>query len=160
MGLDTSHGCWHGAYSAFMRWRQKIAEVAGLPPLDMMEGFWDPNLPDHGECLTYKVAADSLERHGDKMSAESLRRIMKRPAIRWDALKPSPLHILLNHSDCDGIIEAKDCGPIADALEALLPKLEEAGNGGGHVGGYAEKTRIFIDGLRLAASRGEDVDFH
>lgn len=23
MGLDTSHDCWHGAYSAFTRWRQQ-----------------------------------------------------------------------------------------------------------------------------------------
>ena len=29
MGLDTTHGCWHGAYSAFQRWRHKLAEVAG-----------------------------------------------------------------------------------------------------------------------------------
>jgi hypothetical protein len=34
MGLDTTHDCWHGAYSAFMRWRRKLAEVAGYPPLD------------------------------------------------------------------------------------------------------------------------------
>ena len=28
MGLDTSHGAWHGAYSSFKRWRDKITEVA------------------------------------------------------------------------------------------------------------------------------------
>ena len=28
MGLDCSHNAWHGAYSAFMRWRQKLADVA------------------------------------------------------------------------------------------------------------------------------------
>ena len=27
MGLDTTHGCWHGTYSAFNRWRNKIAEM-------------------------------------------------------------------------------------------------------------------------------------
>ena len=27
MGLDCSHGCWHGAYSAFMRWRAKLART-------------------------------------------------------------------------------------------------------------------------------------
>jgi len=42
MGLDLTHGCWHGAYSAFMRWRQKIAELAGYPPLMAMDGFFDP----------------------------------------------------------------------------------------------------------------------
>jgi hypothetical protein len=158
MGLDTTHGCWHGAYSAFMRWREKIAEVAGLPPLGMMEGFWDPRSPDRGEALTYTVAASSLERHGDTFGAESLRRLARRPAIRWDCLKPSPLHILLSHSDCDGSIAAGDCGPIADALEALLPLLE--GDGGGHIGNYRAKTQTFIDGLRAAAAAGEDVGFH
>lgn len=88
MGLDTTHGCWHGAYSAFMRWREKLAEVAGLPPLMLMEGFY-----------------------------------------------------------------------LADRLAELLPKLPE-GDGGGHIGHWREKTQTFIDGLRLAASRGEDVEFH
>lgn len=28
MGLDTSHDCWRGAYSAFNRWRRALAEAA------------------------------------------------------------------------------------------------------------------------------------
>lgn len=39
MGLDTSHDAWHGPYSSFQRWRREIAELAGLPPLDQMDGF-------------------------------------------------------------------------------------------------------------------------
>ena len=46
MGLDTTHDCWHGAYSAFMRWRQEIARIAGLPPLDLMEGFYEEEYRD------------------------------------------------------------------------------------------------------------------
>ena len=38
MGLDTSHDCWHGAYSAFARWRKRIAAAVGIN-LDSMEGF-------------------------------------------------------------------------------------------------------------------------
>lgn len=38
MGLDTSHGCWHGAYSAFHRYRTQIAACIGLD-LDNMVGF-------------------------------------------------------------------------------------------------------------------------
>lgn len=41
MGLDTTHNAWHGAYSAFMRWRTEIARVAGYPPLSLMEGFFE-----------------------------------------------------------------------------------------------------------------------
>jgi len=39
MGLDTSHGCWHGAYSGFHRWRMKLCEVAGYGNLEEYEGF-------------------------------------------------------------------------------------------------------------------------
>ena len=48
MGLDTSHNAWHGAYSAFMTWRKKIAHLAGFPPLELMEGFYYEN--DHNPC--------------------------------------------------------------------------------------------------------------
>lgn len=77
MGLDTSHGCWNGAYSAFGRWRNAICEVAGLGDLDDYVGFgghkqWDHSDPltvllyhsdcdgeiEHTECSTL---ADSLE---------------------------------------------------------------------------------------------------
>jgi hypothetical protein len=60
MGLDTSHDCWHGAYSAFGRWRQKLCEIAGYGQLESHVGFggitpWptdDPlcKLLDHSDC--------------------------------------------------------------------------------------------------------------
>lgn len=121
MGLDTSHGCWHGAYSAFMRWRRMIAQCAGFPPLDSMEGY------------------------GGNVS--------------WDKYENDPLTKLLYHSDCDGEILAADCGPIADRLEQIL-KASNSSDLGGHVGDWHGATQRFIDGLRLAASQGENVDFH
>lgn len=53
MGLDTTHGAWHGAYSAFMTWRRKIAELAELPPLDQMEGYTDSANAIKWDNLTY-----------------------------------------------------------------------------------------------------------
>jgi len=129
MGLDTSHGCWHGAYSAFHIWRQKIAEVAGLPPLEFMEGFYEGYPPKGGL------------------------------PIKWECLKPTPLHELLNHSDCEGEIPAESCGPIADSLEQLLPLLPDEEDAG-HIGNWRSKTQKFIDGLRIAACLGENVRFH
>src|SRR5574340_940621 len=110
MGLDTTHDCWHGSYGAFMRWRKKLAEVAGFGNLNDYEGFG-------GSAL-------------------------------FDAR--NPLTPLLDHSDCDGEIPLGDLLPLAMALEGLLPALEAAGDGGGHIGGYADKTRTFIEGLRRA----------
>lgn len=123
MGLTTTHDCWHGAYSAFMRWRTKIAEVAGFGRLTDREGFGG--------------------------------------TIPWPSdPERDPLVYLLNHSDCDGEIAAEHCAPLADALEALLPALDRAGDGSGHIGPYGAKTRQFIAGLRAAAEAGEPVELH
>ena len=77
MGLDTSFDCWHGPYSAFMRWRTALAEAAHYPPLMSMEGFqlvptkncnlWE-DLPDdplkillsHSDCDGDIAAEDCL----------------------------------------------------------------------------------------------------
>lgn len=165
MGLDTTHGCWHGAYSAFSRWREELARKAGVP-LDLMEGYygfragssesrvWDDAMewsaPREGGPLCGDYRGTMLHRYITNVSAWL--------PIKWEALKPDILHVLLDHSDCEGEIAAADCGPLADRLEELLPLLE--GDGGGHIGSYREKTQTFIDGLRLAASQNEAVEFH
>lgn len=149
MGLDTSHGCWHGAYSAFMRWREIIAQTAGLPPLRLMQGFYEPlsssNLP---------TLYCGMEREKGYLAD-----IDKQLPIPWECLLPSPLLTLLSHSDCEGEIEWKDCAGIADALEKLIPLLPK-GDGVGHIGDWRDKTQNFVDGLRLAASKQENVGFH
>jgi hypothetical protein len=146
MGLDTTHDCWHGAYSRFMRWRRDLAHAAGLPPLDLMEGFFGRG-DSRDPFLDYARAWPDL--------AEIYYRSLP---IRWDSLKPDPLHLLLHHSDCEGEIATEDCGPIADSLERLLPLLESEG-GGFPVVSARHCAEQFITGLRLAASRGEPVRF-
>jgi hypothetical protein len=145
MGLDVSHDCWHGAYSAFMRWRGKLAEVAGLPPLDLMEGFY-PGLID-----VLKYVSPPFD--------DVVEQWRKSLPIRWEALKPDVLHILLYHSDCDGDIPTEYCDLLADRLEELLPLLPTEQDYG-HIGDWQKKTRKFIDGLRLAAKNGEPVEFY
>jgi hypothetical protein len=152
MGLDTTHNAWHGAYSAFMRWRKEIAKAAGLPPLELMEGFFTP-IGAQGIATFYigRAIDDDLVRN-------SFKGIEERLPIKWECLKPSPLHELLYHSDCDGEIPAESCGPIADELENLLPRMPE-GEAGGHIGNWRDKTQRFIDGLRAAATAGEPLEF-
>lgn len=156
MGLDTTHSAWHGAYSAFMRWREKIAEVAGLPPLQLMEGFFCPSsgANEMGSTTTFYLGP-----RPDELTKGCIHRIEAALPIKWEALKPSPLHELLQHSDCDGEIPADSCGPIADDLEKLLPFLPD-GDAGGHIGVWRDKTRQFIDGLRAAAAANEPLGFH
>lgn len=153
MGLDTSHNCWHGAYSAFNTWRTELAHSAGLPPLGLMEGFYAPvgGQSDYKNPF-YWARKGMHEEHGFPEMERSL-------PIKWEALKPDPIFELLHHSDCDGNIPWKRCEAIADSLERLIPKLPD-GDAGGHIGNWRDKTQQFIDGLRLAAKHKENVIFH
>lgn len=138
-----------------MRWRTEIAKAAGLPPLELMEGFYG-SIGNHCKGYTPTIY---LGPGTDEMTRRSIERLDEALPIKWEALKPSPLHELLNHSDCDGEIPATSCGPIADELEKVLPMLPE-GDGGGHIFSWREKTQKFIDGLRRAAAANEPLGFH
>jgi hypothetical protein len=136
MGLNTSHGCWDGAYSAFMRWRQEIAKHVGIP-LMFMEGFYsERNISNLPEYMRIGLP------------------------LRWDLFGDDAIFKLLYHSDCEGEIESKDCAPIADRLEEILKSVPEELDLHGHVGNFHEKTRTFITGLRRAAEAGQNVEFH
>jgi hypothetical protein len=130
-----------------MRWRQELAKVAGMPPLELMEGFWEKG--SHRD--PFKDLAKSFPGLAEQYYANL--------PIKWSALRPDPLHALLYHSDCDGELSCADCGPIADRLEELIPLLP-VGDSGGHIGDYRDKTQTFIDGLRRAVEAGENVGFH
>jgi hypothetical protein len=56
MGLDTSHNCWHGPYSSFNRFREKLAGLIDIPDL---KAHWDSGqdfphdihpLLNHSDC--------------------------------------------------------------------------------------------------------------
>lgn len=153
MGLDTTHDAWHGSYGAFHRWRSMIARIAGLPPLELMEGFFAPQGVGHGVPTFY------LGIHNDELVVSSIKRIEESLPIRWDSLKPSALHELLYHSDCDGSIPHTRCKAIADALDKLLPLLPND-DAGGHIGNWKDKTSQFIAGLRKAAKARQNLAFH
>jgi hypothetical protein len=139
MGLDTSHDCWHGAYSAFTRWRNKLAEVAGYQVADVRydSGHFPTVLIDWGHI----AAENPGYLAGD-----------------WEKAPTDPLIVLIAHSDCDGHIHPEHAAPLADRLEGLLPLLPD-GEGGGHIGDWRAKTQAFIDGLRRAAAANEPVVF-
>lgn len=141
MGLDTSHDCWHGAYSAFGQWRQTIAETAGYR-------VW-PVQHDSGVC--YPTIMLEWHRYSEaNMNGE------------WETMPHDPLIVLFAHNDCEGVIKPEQALPLADALEKLLPKLPDGPESGhiGYRGGYRGCTEKFILGLRAAAAAGEVVDFH
>lgn len=159
MGLDTSHGCWRGSYSAFNRWRKMLAKVAKKPPLDLMEGHcrWEfdqedlenlQNIPSGRSCSSLLYAALWVA----EQCVEYI-------PIPWDdAYGDDALRYLLDHSDCDGEIDHSVCCELANRLDELIPLLPDE-DGGGHIGNWRVKTRTFADGLRHAAIAKENVEF-
>lgn len=148
MGLIVSHGAWDGGYSSFMTWRRKIAEIAGLPPLDLMENFYTA-IGTSGFPTLYCGNPDNIKylQHLDDMLP-----------IKWSSLKKDPLHILLTHSDCDGYIKSSHCLKIAKRLEMIIDLMPE-GEGPGHVRNWKETTQNFIEGLKFAAESKENLIF-
>lgn len=69
----------------------------------------------------------------------------------WDETPEDALLVLIVHQDCEGVIRNAQTLALADRLEELLPDVSED---------WKAKTKQFIDGLRDAHSKGEDVDFH
>lgn len=158
MGLDTTHDAFHGAYSAFNRLRQMICRAAG--------GSFPPHDPARLKELDIEDPKPSWWYVDDDITEE----------------KYPGLYAFLKHSDCDGSFTPAECLQVADDLEKLLPKIAEMDDGDvsggvsftkeeggiavarhpGHlsrVGGYTGATQKFIDGCRLAASRGETLEF-
>jgi hypothetical protein len=152
MGLNISHDAWHGAYSAFDRWRNKIAEVAGIP-LPLMEGHYGSFLPL--DVIASNYIGNTPGNDTGRTRAMEYHALLP---LRWEALKPDPLHVLLHHSDCDGKIGVKHLKKLANRLEELLPLLPDE-DGGGHIGNWREKTQKFIDGTRLAYSLKQPLLF-
>lgn len=144
MGLDVSHDCWRGAYGAFSRWRQKVAEVAGYAVCKVIyddEVGADRRGYGHETVMIDWGHVTDANLMGD-----------------WEATPADPLVVLIAHSDCDGVIHPAQAGPLADRLAEILPLLPE-GEAPGHVRHWRNTTQLFIDGLRAAAEAGEDVEF-
>lgn len=148
MGLDVTYDCWSGSYGAFNVFREEIARAANIP-LNLMEGYYKDDrvsllLKDLKDVPLY--VTESLEMN-----------ITSWLPIKWETLRPDPLLVLLNHSDCDGIIEVEHLLPLADRLDEITPLLP--GADGKYRWNFQDKARQFALGLRDAASCGEAVEF-
>jgi hypothetical protein len=135
MGLDTTHDAFHGAYSAFQRFRRAVARAANVSYPPHADANLDPNTWywNHGT--------------GNKE-------------------KYPGLTAFFTSDDCQGSFTPATCLQMADEIEALLPKIREQENvdeNWGHIareGGMASVAEKYIAGCRLAASLGEDLEYH
>ena len=78
--------------------------------------------------------------------------------VRWDALKPDPLHALLNHSDCDGEIDSEKLPALATRLRELVPILRENSLDPEALD-WAKRAEQFAEGCDLAAAAGQPLLF-
>lgn len=130
MGLDTTHDCWHGPYSAFTRWRQQVGEAAGYRYVPLKDPGWTHFLvPDIDDALFAR----------------------EHTMGEWSEPPSDVLLVLLVHSDCDGEIPHYWTKRLADRLTELLPKLP--------ADPFA-RTERFIAGLLDAHAKGDAVGFH
>lgn len=143
MGLDTTHGAFSGAYSAFNRFRQIVAKAMG------------GSYPPHARPL---VCAD-----GDIIQNPDDSRFYV--ACKWEKFqeKQPGLSAFLSSNDCEGEFSPEVCRQMADEIEALLPKIEELDEcPSGHIerdGGYVEVAKRYIAGCRLAADKNETLEY-
>lgn len=164
MGLDVSHDCYHGGYSTFMCFRNEIAKVVGIP-LELMEGFCSV---DYHCAFSYVEKVLEEYAYAEANPNEPLRynfrelylaqfihdKVIAYLPIKWGLLKKDPIIHLLNHSDCDGYLNVNCLIPLAERLEEIAPSLPTEPRD------YKQKALTFAEGLRLAHSKKERVEFH
>lgn len=143
MGLDTTHGAFRGAYSAFNRFRKIVAEAIG--------GSYPPH-------ISPLVCSD-----GDIIVSPDQNRFYVPGSWKTFQVDRPGLSAFLLSNDCEGEFAPELCKQMADELEALLPKIEKIDNGGGgHIerdGGYVAVTKKYIEGCRLAHSKRQKLRY-
>lgn len=71
--------------------------------------------------------------------------------ISWDTVKDDIVP-LLSHSDCDGALTPEECRKVAPRLRELVSRWPEHDRD-------KEKALLLAQGMELAASRNEDLEF-
>ena len=73
---------------------------------------------------------------------------------KWENLPADDLHILLNHSDCDGEISPSDCAKIAVRLEQVAKEVENNADNE-----FISDCLQFAKGCRAAHEANEPLIF-
>lgn len=146
MGLDTTHGAFHGAYSAFNRFRQAVAKAMG------------GSYPPHENPLTCSDGDLIIDPDQSKFYVPGNWQIFQKE-------RPGLTAFLLSN-DCEGEFSPETCKQMADEIEALLPeiqKLDETEENWGHIsrdGGFGSVAKRYIEGCRLAYNSNETLEYH
>lgn len=85
------------------------------------------------------------------MEACKIAQLEKIIPLKWESFKPSPIHKLLYHSDCDGHINLTDVRRMIPKLEDLLDANEDSE--------FQKTLQTFIDGAKLAVDNKQRLEF-
>jgi hypothetical protein len=144
MGLDTTHDCWHGAYSGFTRWRQELAKIAGYAVWWVAD---DP--PSEANNFRAGLGRHTVMLDWGHVTHENLMGV-------WAKTPDDPLVVLLAHCDDTGDIYPEQAFALAARLQELRGKIPQDHPDGEWL---RAKTDAFVKGLMLAWSKSERVHF-
>jgi len=152
MGLDIAFDAFHGAYTAFDRFKKCIAWAIG--------GSYPPHLIENENG--YVRNEYGMVKYNTKLDED----IWYFNNEVYDLKSDSGIVVLLScASSSNGEINCSMCDKLAVELEGLLPKIQEYENifgSSGHLkrdGGYVEVTKRFIDGCKEAVKAGKSLEF-
>lgn len=130
MGLDVSHGCWYGAYSAFHRLRIEILATVT------------------GERVDYSDYDRYIKLVEEFPMREPLREFLLHSDSDGEIDRASQIPM------------ADMLDVVADAMDSKLSTTEDEGVGHiARAGGYVAAIRDFAAGLRRAYENNETVQF-
>ncbi len=144
MGLTITFDCFQGSYHTFHFWRTYLAAQIGLP-YNLMEGFYSED---------EEWSVESLPKN---MTLDTKKAILERLPLDWMIFDDDLLHIILNHSDCDGIIRIDECIALKARLEEILPAVDIADDEERE--NFIRITTQFIKGLGNAIEAQSIVEF-
>ena len=146
MGLNCSHDCYDGGYGQFQCFRECVAKVVGIP-LPVMGGFFE---------LDMWLVQAGFDQHSEERRKRLQEKLEIFP-LSWEPWADDPITLFLNHSDYDGELRWQDAVAIAERLEEIAPHIVWK-----HRTDWNFQARCiqFAEGLRRAASRKENVEFH
>jgi len=131
-----------------MRWRVEMARAAGLPPLELMEGFWFIDKPVTGN-------RSGAVMRGQKVSYDHA--ILCGAVAFRGSVKPDPAHVCFCHPDNEGIYTLARLQRHRGSLESLIRNCRKRHRAAHWK--WRDKTQTFIDRLRRAYEAKENVDF-
>lgn len=148
MGLDTSHGCWHGSYGSFDHFRTALAAAIGIDLHDMQgfveDGLCTPWMDPADEPLVYLLDHSDCEGEIAVKALAPLAKRLREVAPMMCAAMPFAAGWRAARRSMRGSSPVEDSGD--RFAEPLMARWRAA-------------AIQFAEGCEEAAAKGEPVEF-